>query len=248
MSVGGRETPLALRGRRCVASSIQSLKQFSLPGIATSSLRNSSTSASDGDSSAIQFARRTQVTAFETLRQLRESGKSRGKVASTEYPRGTLSEQLGVVANLIGAELPCRVYYVRQSGYDTHAAQLPTHAQLLRNLSEGLAAFQCDLRRSGLADRVTVITFSEFGRRIRENSAEGTDHGTAGPVLVLGSSVEGGIHCRTPDLNDTANGDLIMSVDFRSVYASILETWLKVDSAKALEAEFPTIPLFKRFS
>lgn len=246
MSLGARATPLALRGRRCVASSIQSVKQFSLSGASSSLVENRPTS--DSDSSALQFARRTQVTALETLRQLRESSKNRGKVASREYPSGKLSEQLSLVANLIGAELPCRVYYVRQSGYDTHAGQLPTHARLLRQLSEGLAAFQGDLQRSGLADRVTVITFSEFGRRVRENSGEGTDHGTAGPVLLLGNNVAGGIHGRTPDLSDTVNGDLKMSVDFRSVYASILGKWLKVNSHRALEAEFPTIPLFKRLS
>lgn len=135
------------------------------------------------------------------------------------------------------------VYYAIQSGYDTHAAQLPTHSRLLNELAGALKAFQDDLNSSGLSDRVITLCFSEFGRRVKENASMGTDHGTAGPVFVMGSKVNAGLIGKPADLTDLDGGDLKAQFDFRQVYASILENWLSVPVEPVLGGAFPGINL-----
>jgi uncharacterized protein (DUF1501 family) len=136
-----------------------------------------------------------------------------------------------------------RVYYAIQSGYDTHSVQLPSHSRLLRNLSQGLKSFLDDLSAAGLEDRVLVLCFSEFGRQIQENASAGTDHGTAGPVLLAGSSVNGGILGQQPDLSVLKNNAPNHTIDFRRVYATVLEKWLQVESGSSLGGEFDRLRL-----
>ena len=136
-----------------------------------------------------------------------------------------------------------RVYYVIQPGYDSHAVQLPTHARLLGELAAAVRAFQDDLAAAKLADRVLVMAFSEFGRRPEENGSLGTDHGTAGPMFLAGSSVKAGVAGKTPSLGDLHDGDLKWSTDFRSVYATVLEHWLKLPSDQILGGRFDTLPI-----
>ncbi len=135
------------------------------------------------------------------------------------------------------------MYYTIQSGYDTHSSQLNTHYRLLREFSAALKAFLDDLKSAGLGDRVIVLAFSEFGRRVKENDSQGTDHGTAGPVFLAGSQVKSGLVGTAPNLVDLDNGDLRMQVDFRQVYASILDDWLNVPSKDVLGSSFETIPV-----
>ena len=132
-----------------------------------------------------------------------------------------------------------------QGGYDTHAVQLPTHANLLRELSGGLLAFLDDLQAAGLAERVGVLAFSEFGRRVEENGSLGTDHGTAGPVFLAGPAVNAGLIGTMPNLAELENGDPKMTTDFRQVYATVLSDWLGVPSAEVLGSTFEPLPLFK---
>ena len=139
-----------------------------------------------------------------------------------------------------------RVVYLKTSGYDTHANQPAEHAELHQHMAEGLAAFQADIEGQGLADRVSVLAFSEFGRRVEENGSDGTDHGTAGQMFVMGNGVSGGLYGDYPSLTTLdANGDLIFTVDFRSVYADALETWLGVDSQEILEGSFTPVGVFR---
>lgn len=149
------------------------------------------------------------------------------------------------MSRLIKAGCGARVYYTSQVGYDTHAAQLATHAALLRELSGGLRAFLDDLAAAGLAERVLVLAFSEFGRRVAENASAGTDHGTAGPVLLAGRRVNAGIIGTAPSLVDVEDGDLTWSIDFRRVYVTVLDEWLGIPSATALPGRFEPLPLFK---
>jgi uncharacterized protein (DUF1501 family) len=158
---------------------------------------------------------------------------SAGRYAATE-----LAQRLQLISRLIQAGLSTRVYYAVQSSYDTHSAQIPTHSGLLRELGDAAKAFLDDLHACGLADRVLVFGFSEFGRRVQENASEGTDHGTSGPVFLAGPGVKPGLHATTPSLTDLEAGDLKMSVDFRRVYAAVLEGWLAVDSRPVLDGEF----------
>ena len=136
------------------------------------------------------------------------------------------------------------MYYLEQGGYDTHGHQLPLHAPLLEELSASLRAFLDDLTAARLADRVPVLVFSEFGRRVAENGSKGTDHGTAGPVFLAGPGVRPGLHGTYPSLTDLADGDLKMTVDFRRVYATVLEHWLGLPAKAALDGDFEALPLF----
>jgi len=137
-----------------------------------------------------------------------------------------------------------RVFYTIQGGYDTHFTQLDEHANLLSTLTGAVRAFLDDLQSAGLADRVAVLTFSEFGRRVAENDSLGTDHGTAAPVFLAGTKVKAGLVGTTPSLIDLQDGDLKMSIDFRRVYAMVLEQWLKLPSKVALGENFESLPLF----
>jgi uncharacterized protein (DUF1501 family) len=169
-----------------------------------------------------------------------------------QYPASPLGRHLQVVARSIKAGLRASTYYLTQGGgdvgegsYDTHSGQLPTHAGLLAELAEGWAALLSDLQASRLADRVTLLAFSEFGRRVQENASGGTDHGTAGVVLLAGGRVRGGLVGRTPRLLDLDDGDLKWSLDFRRVYASVLEGWLGISAEVALGGKFESLGVFR---
>jgi uncharacterized protein (DUF1501 family) len=145
---------------------------------------------------------------------------------------------------LIDAGLGTRVYYVTLDGFDTHSDQAAAHASLLQQLGDALAAFHEDLKLHAHHERVATLVFSEFGRRVQENSSQGTDHGAAAPLFVLGSQVQAGLIGKHPDLADLDDGDLKHHTDFRAVYATLLTDWLKWPSEAALAGRFAKIPLF----
>lgn len=159
------------------------------------------------------------------------------------YPGNPFAASLRSVAALIAAGLPTRVYFVSLSGFDTHSNQLTQQANLLTQLSEGLAAFQRDLEAHKLDSQVATMTFSEFGRRPSENESRGTDHGTAAPLFVMGSRVKGGLHGTAPMLNLQRNQDLTFSTDFRQVYATALDRWLDCPSTAILGKKFPPLSI-----
>lgn len=173
-----------------------------------------------------------------TIRSILKREKNRGK-----YPDGQLAGQLQMVARLIAGDFPTRVYYVAQGGYDTHADQLGNHARLLGDFSQGVTAFLDDLRKLKISDRVVVLAFSEFGRRVAENGSSGTDHGAAAPMFVFGDSIKGGLHGAPPDLADLVDGDVKHKIDFRQVYASLLDNWLHTPSKQILGREFPGLEI-----
>ncbi len=144
---------------------------------------------------------------------------------------------------MISGGLTTRVYYASQGGFDTHAGQLNAHDRLMTELNDALAAFIADLKQQGNFERVLLLTFSEFGRRVAENANGGTDHGAAAPMFVLGGRVKPGLFGKYPSLTDLDNGDLKFNTDFRSVYGSVLENWLVAPSEKVLGRKFPTLPI-----
>jgi uncharacterized protein (DUF1501 family) len=149
------------------------------------------------------------------------------------------------VTAMIAAGLPTRIYYLSTGGFDTHAAQANTQQLLLTYFSDALRGFVVDLERIGRAKDVAVMVFTEFGRRVRENASLGTDHGTATPMFVVGKPVKGGLYGRFPSLTDLDDGNLKMTTDFRSVYATMLAGWMGFDGAKSvLKGDFPTLPVF----
>jgi uncharacterized protein (DUF1501 family) len=156
------------------------------------------------------------------------------------YPTSAFANSLKLVAKLIGGGLPTRIYYVSQGGYDTHTNQIATQQRLLGDLGDSLKAFVDDMKAQGNMQRVLVMTFSEFGRRVNENANGGTDHGAAAPMFIIGNKVKAGLLGRYPGLapQDLFQGDIKYNVDFRSVYAGVLENWLKTKSAPILGRQF----------
>jgi len=151
------------------------------------------------------------------------------------YPQNAFGNRLKTVAQLIHARVPTRVYYLSLSGFDTHVNQREQHQRLLQVYSEGIAAFVNDLDREGRMGDVLVMTFSEFGRRVAENASGGTDHGTANNLFIITKALkQKGFFNSTPDLLKLDNGDLIHQLDFRSVYATVLDRWLEVVPEKIL--------------
>ena len=154
---------------------------------------------------------------------------------------GSLSGALDTVLKLIQADFPTRVFYVSLGGFDTHSGQLGRHQQLMRQLGDALKSFSDDLAEAKLDERVLIMTFSEFGRRVEQNASGGTDHGEAAPMLLVGKAVSAGLHGEPPNLRQLHRGDLGFTTDFRRVYASVLRDWLDVDPAKVLESRQPPL-------
>ncbi len=160
--------------------------------------------------------------------------KAVGESSLTSFPGNSLARQLKMVAAMVRAELPTRVYYVAMGGFDTHANQTGQHARLLDEFATAMDAFYKELKATGHQQRVLTVAFSEFGRRVKQNASGGTDHGTAGPMFLFGPQVKSGLVGKHPSLSKLDDGDLIHHTDFRSVYASVLDQWMKIDSTAAL--------------
>jgi uncharacterized protein (DUF1501 family) len=193
--------------------------------------------------SALDFLERTALDAQVSSDQIRSIA---GRISTKgEYPASQLGNALKLVAKLIGGGLPTRIFYVSQGGYDTHTNQTGAHPRLLKDLGDSMKAFAGDMQAQGNMSRVLVMTFSEFGRRVAENASSGTDHGAAAPMFVVGEKVKTGLIGKYPSLapQDLFQGDLKYRVDFRSIYAGVLDQWLKTDSAAILGRRFPAIDL-----
>ena len=178
--------------------------------------------------SSVELARRLEI-------------RRGGKIASGDA--ATLEGRLETIWRLIEANTPYRVYYTAQDGFDTHAGQLYAHQRLLQTMGKALAGFLDSLKASKLDDRVVVLVFSEFGRRLKENANGGTDHGAAAPVLMPVAPVKGGLfgpHPNLADLDET--GDPRFAVDFRDLYASLIRRWLDVDPTPILGERKATLP------
>jgi uncharacterized protein (DUF1501 family) len=157
-----------------------------------------------------------------------------------------LAAQLQTVAQIIAGDLGTRVFSVQLGGFDTHAAQFNQQANLLRQLGDALNAFEQDLASMGKQDQVLLMTFSEFGRRVAQNGSNGTDHGTAEPMFVIGPSVSPGLYGSYPSLEDLDdNGDLKFSTDFRNVFAAVLREHLGVDPAPVLAGSYEPVELMR---
>src|SRR5438046_1527276 len=133
---------------------------------------------------------------------------------------------------MIAGGLPTRVYYASQGDFDTHAGQMNAHERLMGEFNDAVTAFVADLKQQGNFERVLLMTFSEFGRRVAENANGGTDHGAAAPLFVLGGAVKPGLFGKHPSLVDLDHGDLKFNTDFRSVYGTVLDRWLKAPDEK----------------
>ncbi len=240
--------PLTLRGDQVVVPSIQSLESYQFQTdsrypqdhetrVATFQRIHSQTVADDP---YLSFLVNSGLKAVESAADLQEAASKYS--SSVQYPTDPFAQGLKLVAQILTGGLGTQVMHVAIGGFDTHANQNTdnvNHPLLLQYIDSGLDAFYRDLVEHNIADEVLLMTFSEFGRRVRENGSLGTDHGTAAPMFILGNKVKGGLHSEYPSLSQLDNnGDLIHTVDFRQVYATILEDWLQTDSKEILEGSF----------
>ena len=191
------------------------------------------------DLSTLAFLQRTALDAQMSSDKI--LAIARKYKSTVPYPQGQLAASLNIIARMIAGGLPTRVYYASQGGFDTHAGQLNTHTRLMGEFNDAVTSFIADLKQQGNFDRVLLMTFSEFGRRVQENANGGTDHGAAAPMFVLGGAVKAGLFGKYPSLTDLDCGDLKFNTDFRSVYGTVLDKWLKAPSQTVLGRKFPAL-------
>lgn len=238
--LGSEPLPLACQERGVQVPSLSSLEQMRLKSkvIDAQSLemKSEKTASSEGSGSLLDFVSTSTVAALQVSERLEKILAQPD--ASGDFPKTAIGDKLRAVSRLILSGVKTRVYYVTLDGFDTHANQPDVHASLLRQWSEALSAFLSRLEQSGQQDRVLVMTFSEFGRRVSENASQGTDHGAAAPMFLAGPRLPKIIQGPNPDLSDLDDGDLKYKIDFRSVYAAVLDSWLGTDSRKALDGDY----------
>lgn len=198
-----------------------------------------------GGNASLDFLFDIASSASRSERLVREAWNA----YETPVDYGLVSWGLERVAALIAADFPTQVYYVpyRNNAFDTHVYQGDLHARLWSYTSDHIAAFLRDMDRLGRGDDVVVMVFSEFGRRVAENTSLGTDHGTAGPAFILGKSVAGGHYGGIPSLTDLDEGNLKHTTDFRRIYSTLIQGWMGHEGAAAvLKADFSPLPVFNR--
>jgi uncharacterized protein (DUF1501 family) len=243
--------PLALDGAPARVPSIASLEDFQLQLAAASGadkkaqreVIEGAAKSGAGKPGLLDFVKRTASNTYASSRRLQEIGKNYQPKAT--YPQTPLANKLKLAAQLIDADLGARVFYVSLGGFDTHSQQAVAHQLLLTQLSGAVTAFFKDLSARGHKDRLLVMTFSEFGRRAKENGSRGTDHGSAAPMFLVGGKVKSGLVGAHPNLEKLQFGNLAHHTDFRSVYAAVLEKWLGVKSKDVLAGDFKAADVFK---
>jgi len=247
----GREAPLAMQGRKVKPIAFETPDLFRWTGADVhealvepyDQITQRGVDEGAPPETPAAFLMRTALDARISSDLIRRAVRQR---PLADYPGGPLSRDLAMVASMIRAGLATRVYYVSLGGFDTHAGQgnqNGRHAQLLATLSQSLRAFYADLKASETDARVLTMVFSEFGRRVGQNASGGTDHGTAAPMFLLGPMVRRGLVGAHPSLTDLDEGDLKFQIDFRAVYAGILEDWLSADSRLILGETYRKLPV-----
>ena len=256
-----RETPRTLLSRSVGVPSVPNVQQyaFASPNDTTDALfaRQSAARISSHlpvDRPHLAFVNATAQAAFATLDRVAQVASY---VSSVAYPNNGLGLALRTVAGAMVRGIGTRVFWVQTGGFDTHAGQNTnlangTYANLMGAIDGALLAFHDDLRNHGLLNDTLLLQFSEFGRRINENGSNGTDHGAAGLMLVMGGAVRGGLYGTAADLRSVPDNptlennanDVRHETDFRTVYASVIDRWLGADSAAVLGANFRGGPAF----
>jgi len=181
---------------------------------------------------------KTMIAAENSAKYIYSTTKTYNSVQ--EYPKNPLGKQLKTAAEFINSGVDCKVLYTSLGGFDTHFNQTSRQEKLLSVYAESIDAFVKDLKRNDTFKDTLILTFSEFGRRVKQNAANGTDHGTANNVFIIGENLQKkGVYNEAPNLSDLdSNGDLKYSVDFRSIYATILNKWVQVDDKVILNDNF----------
>ena len=243
---GQEKQPLALASATKAFPSIRSIERFRLNAARDRELKklieSNVAQQRETGNELLDFVQTTADSAIKAGDRVEEVLKK--KKSTANYPGSRLAEKLKTIARMIHAEMPTTVYYVTHDGFDTHANQAEAHAGLLSQLGDAVNAFMEDLTEQGNEKRVLLMSFSEFGRRVRQNASQGTDHGTAGPMFLAGGAVKSGVIGKHPRLDDLDQGDLKFHTDYRQVYATILEKWFGVSGNKILGGKYKPLELF----
>jgi uncharacterized protein (DUF1501 family) len=258
MFIGQERLPLAMQGADGGVISLADRDSFHLKLSGNEpprkKLLEDLNSGDDTAADLAAFVRKRQLQTYTSLKKIEEALKDTGgqkpqaqpslsRVRGNNNPNdlASLNGKLNLIGRLINKGLGTRLYYASIAGFDTHSGQAEQHAGLLGELSSAIGGFLGGLGEH--AGRVVVMTYSEFGRRVKENGSRGTDHGAASCMFVAGPKVVGGLVGKHPKLDDLSDGDLKFHTDFRSVYASLLDGWLGVDSRAVLGDKFPELKL-----
>ena len=194
-----------------------------------------------GKLSALDFLERTELDAKVSQEEITKATSKATNLVS--FPGTRLGQNFATVSRLIAGGMPTRIYYLSMGGFDTHSGQTGSHDRLLKEMGDAVTAFLSDLKAQGNLGRVSLMTFSEFGRRVKENASGGTDHGAAAPLFLAGGGIKAGLLGKMPSLDpkDLFQGDVKYNTDFRSVYATVLEQHMGVKSAGILRTQFPVL-------
>ena len=246
LHLGSEQLPMALVARGVQTPSLASIEQLRWKGKMDAvqpsdetELKSKAAENKDFEGSLLDFVSASTSLAMQASERLEKALATPD--SSGDFPNSQLGEKLKVISRLVLAGLKTKVYYVTLDGFDTHANQLAAHAGLMRQWSDALHSFHKRLNSAGLRDRVLVLTFSEFGRRVAENASQGTDHGAAAPVFLSGPKLESSIIGLHPSLSELDDGDLKFHIDFRRVYATLIEDWLGASSKDILSDEHPKL-------
>ena len=256
--VGRTPLPFTLNAERTVVPTIRSLAESTLrtaPGPDSRAHRDRLVRAAecprDGSGNPlIEFMQQSTLAAYAASRQIEAVARRETSARPAGYPPFQLAEMFRIVAQLIRADLGIRIYYTElggnePGGFDNHANQLGNHCALVHQLSESVAAFVDDLKRDKLLDRVLLMTFSEFGRTVKENGRRGTNHGSAAPIFLAGGKLKGGLSGTHPNLTELENGGQKFHTDFRRLYATVLDRWLRFDSRPILGKKFAPLDVLQ---
>jgi uncharacterized protein (DUF1501 family) len=242
LAIGLQRLPLALNAANVNVPTIASIDGFRLNTGGNDDgakkrcdLMHRLAEPSTEQSGELLFLQRAATSAYDTAERIGQLAKNYRP--ATNYPGTQLANQLKLIAQMISGELGTRIFFVSLGGFDTHSQQPGAHQALLAELAAAVRAFYADLKGHGLHERVVLATYSEFGRRVKENGSLGTDHGAASQMFVI-SSGKGGVYGAHPSLTDLDDGDLKFHTDFRAVYATLLEKWLGFAAEPVLGARF----------
>ncbi len=239
----GNKAPLALHGKTQKAVNFETEELFRWAGENVSNelvdpydeINRANSQEVKSKDSQLSFLVRTALDAQVSSDRIRNAVS---KSPLINYPNGKLAQQLQLIGSMIRADLPTRVYYASLGGFDTHANQLNSHANLMQQVGDALLAFQKDLGKQGNTKKVLTMVFSEFGRRVAQNGSSGTDHGTAAPMFLIGENVKNGLLGTHPSLTKLDQGDLIYNTDFREVYSAILEDHMGANAKEILGKKY----------
>ena len=243
--VGTIPRPFLLNAAETVVPSVRSLKEYAIQKQAAATAVSRAT-----NDPLIKFIQRNTIQANAAAQRINAAVQKQKSQSRAAYPDVPAGKRFHSVAQLIRANLGIRVFCtevggVEPGGFDNHANQRGNHGALLHQLSESVAAFADDLARDNLLDRVLLMTYSEFGRTLKENGRRGTGHGSAAPVFLVGGKVKGGLTGEHPNLTELENGGPKHHTDFRRLYATALDTWLGIESQPVLGEQFKPLDVFR---